>query len=155
MGNSSSSHNHEPLDRHGAFQRGTYGDAINTVRNYRRRKSRIKGNAPKIFYVSPVLPPIIKQNSNLLPPSSSLLPLRNPPHSARARNRRNAKWTVCVDPSETRSGGEKTVCPSPRNHTNGNPTSRPFVPPPVPSPSSISAVLRSTSRVACKSARRR
>ena len=32
MGNSSSSHNHEPLDRHGGFQRGTYGDAINTVR---------------------------------------------------------------------------------------------------------------------------
>lgn len=45
--NSSSSHNHEPL---GAFQRGTYGDAINTVNDKkmsRETNEKLKqGNAP-------------------------------------------------------------------------------------------------------------
>lgn len=161
MGNSSSAHNHEPLDRHGGFQRGTYGDAINTVRKQqqfsfrKRRKDLQKMMTMKIiiefwkctetFFFALLIPILI-----ILP----ICPSRNPPHSARARNR-HGRWTVCVDPSGTRSGEERTACPSPPNRTSGNPMSRPCAPPPAPSPSSTWAASRSTSPGACRSARRR
>lgn len=159
MGNSNSAHNHEPLDRNGAFQRGTYGDAINTVRTRDMLQNDPEtelnyGNAPKLFYyhLIKIMNLLIKWNkkSNIAPFTP---PHRNPPHSVRVRSRR-VKWIAFVAHSVTPSGGERTACPSPPNLTSGNPTSKQFARPPVPSPSSTWAVSRCTSPGACRSARR-